>query len=354
MTTSTERPLAPVGPGLPRAERPRRRRATPRALVTAAVLLAGGLLTPTAATAVSAEEVRWSAVPVAEDGEQSRISLRHSVDPGGRVSDGIAVSNHGAVDAVFTVAAGDGIVGDDGAFDISAGEQEGAGAWTSVGDGTAPGEQIEVPVAAGESVVVPVTVEVPTNATPGDHPGGVVVALAGSGEQVSVTHRVGVRLHLRVKGDVAPRLETADTSVTFTPAWVPFAPGTVRIVTTVGNVGNVRLAPALTLTATGPFGSVPLEAALRADEVLPGGTAVLSGEAEAWPLLLLFGDLELSGSAVGDDEVTPPAVHSESVLVPAVSWTGLLVLLLAAGAVVLLARQRRARRVGSAVTERSE
>src|SRR5690606_20539605 len=124
----------------------------------------------------------------------------------------------------FDVLPGDGIVGSNGAFDVAAGDPADSGAWIDVGgltDGT-------VEVDAGETRVLPVTVRVPADATPGDHPAGIVVAVASEADGVSVKQRIGVRLHLQVSGELAAGLELVDVDRSFTPSLVPFAPGTLR------------------------------------------------------------------------------------------------------------------------------
>ncbi len=57
-------------------------------------------------------------------GPDGRISLRHTIDPGSGIDDAIAVSNLGTAPATYTVAPGDGILGDSGAFDIAAGDPQ--------------------------------------------------------------------------------------------------------------------------------------------------------------------------------------------------------------------------------------
>ena len=52
--------------------------------------------------------------------------------------------------------------------------------------------------------MLPISVAVPDDAVPGDHPAGIVVALSKEGDGVTVTHRVGVRLHLQVTGEITP------------------------------------------------------------------------------------------------------------------------------------------------------
>jgi hypothetical protein len=121
----------------------------------------------------------------------------------------------------YVVAPSDGVVGDSRAFDVAAGDPQDSGAWITVGGLGCQHRHRS----AGRDRVLPVRIDLPAGVTPGDHPAGVTVGVTGSSDGVTVTNRVGVRVHLQVAGDIAPALQIADVSTTFTPSWIPFAPG---------------------------------------------------------------------------------------------------------------------------------
>ena len=81
-------------------------------------------------------------------------------------------------------------------------------------------------VQPGESVEVPFTVTVPDNATPGDYVGGIVTSLTQSGdaEGINVDRRLGIRIRLRVGGELKPSLAVEDLHVA-TPARQPVRQG---------------------------------------------------------------------------------------------------------------------------------
>ncbi|MDT9593690.1 hypothetical protein RDV89_11470 [Nocardioides zeae] len=317
-------------------------------------VLAGlaGLTTPAlgapTTTAQDAGDTTWSVVPADASGPDGRISLRHEVDPGATVSDAVAVTNLGADAAEFVVAAGDGILGDGGAFDISAETPVAGGSWLAVqGLGGQGGDRVTL--AAGETRVLPVTLTVPEDATPGDHPAGIVVARSGSDGSLTVTHRIGVRLHLRVTGEIAPQLELGDVAREWSGSLVPFGPGTVTLTYDVTNTGNVRLGGAVVASTSGPFGLAGTESEVdRIDELLPGDTVTRTVELRAWPTLWTSGDLELTPLVVAADQVADPRGDAVAHGGPAVPWTGLLVLVLLAVAVWW---RRRTTRPGSAPGE---
>lgn len=321
----------------------------PRTPVLATAVAAVLLLTAAPAAAVtvdpapsSASAAQWSVAPATSAGPDGRISLRHTIDPGAGVDDAIAVSNLGTEPATYVVAPGDGVVGDSGAFDIAAGDPQDSGAWISVGelDGRS------VTVAPGETRVLPVRIDVPAGVTPGDHPAGIVVGVTRSSDGVAVTNRVGVRVHLQVAGDIVPALQIEGIATSFTPSWIPFAPGVVRVETQVRNTGNVRLGALAAVSGAG------IDAASLAgdpSELLPGDGTTVVTETSAWPVFALFGTSTVRPVVLGDDAVTAPALVEERFATAAVSWSGLAVLMLLVGAVMaLVVTRRRARRTADA------
>jgi hypothetical protein len=306
------------------------------ALAMIAVLAALAFVAGPAPAAVAATE--WSVTPATAEGADGRVSLRHTVEPGAAVDDAIVVSNLGAEEARFAVSAGDGVVGDSGAFDIARGEASGAGAWIRIGGLDDGG----LTLAPGEARVLPVTVTVPAGATPGDHPAGIVVGVSSGDDSSTVTTRLGVRLHLRVAGEVVPELRVKDVTATFVPSLIPFAPGELAVDYTIENAGNVRLGAAAAVRSEGVFGLAPTDVVEQAGELLPGDTVTREVRMDVAPLMVLFGGLEVSPLAVGEDEVTVPAATTVDFVSPAMSWTGLLAALVVIGlAAIPLVRSRR-------------
>ncbi len=294
----------------------------------------------------SPDTVQWSVVPADEDGPDDRISLRHEVEPGTTIEEHIAVTNLGDTDAQFSIAAGDGRVGRDGAFDLAQGEAVAAGSWVAI-DGLDDGE---VSVPAGESAVLPITITVPQEATPGDHPAGIVAGISSDATGVSVTHRVGVRLHLRVAGEIEPALDVQVLDTSYSPSLNPLQPGTLSVRYAVTNTGNVRLGASPVLAAAGPFGLLGTrQGAGGVGELLPTGTQESTAEIPMWPLVWVSGDFEVAGVAVAADQIPLPDSHEAPYSVLAVSWTTTGVLVLVLGLVVLaIVRRRRRKRLAAA------
>ncbi|MFS0712788.1 hypothetical protein ABC195_02810 [Microbacterium sp. 2P01SA-2] len=325
----------------------------PRILNIRAVLLAVSLLTvltasasltvvPASAAAPEPPAIEWGVVPADAAGPDGRVSLRHTIDPGAAITDAVAVTNHSVEPAVFTVAAGDGVVGADGAFDVRADDPEAGGAWIDVGGLDGDG----LALAAGETRVLPVTITVPADATPGDHPAGIVVGLSAEGSGVTVTHRVGVRVHLQVAGEIAPALRIDAATASFTPSWIPFVSGTLTVEYQVTNTGNVRFGASGAAEAAGPLGLLPGGGAAEAFEVLPGGTATQRIELRLAPLFLAAGEVTVTPIPLGDDRVPLPEAASSGFSTPAVPWSAIAVVAVGAGIIALAAVivvRRRAR-----------
>ena len=72
-------------------------------------------------------------------------------------------------------------------------------------------------------------------------------------------------------------------------------------------------------------------------------------QVSAWPLAALFGGITVHPSTIGEDRVPLPDAASVEFGIPAVSWSGLGVLLVrGAGAIVLVRRRSRRRAAASA------
>lgn len=320
------------------------------AAVLAAVVVLGGPAAGAAPDpAPAGEGTTWALRPAGPDGPDGRISLRHAIEGGGRGTDAVALTNFGERPATFAVYASDGVVGQDGNFDIlaAASAPVDGGAWIALTPvaGAVPreGGGLVLEVQGGATVVVPVEIAVPALATPGDHPAGIAAELVGTdGGGVQLASRVGVRVHLRVAGDVVARLAPERVRATYHPSWNPFARGTVTVRFDVANTGNVRLGSQVDVSAAGPWGAGRGGAGTEHREVLPGAAARASVEVPVAPLFFAWGEVDVTPSVVGEDEIDTTLVPaSASFTVWTVPWAQLAVLLLAAGLIVLVTALRR-------------
>ncbi len=315
------------------------RRATLPALLTAALALSiVGAASPALAAEDVGPEVTWGVRTASGAHGDGRENYAYEVDPGGSVEDAIIVANHDDAPLTLDIYAADGFTTSSGQLDVATRDvvPREIGAWL------VPAVD-RVTIAPGEAVEVPFTITVPDRATPGDHAGGILTTLTSPPVEdgVTVDRRLGIRIHLRVTGDVAPALTLDGLRVDYVGTPHPFATGEAMISYTVRNSGNARLSAGQTVTLSGPFGLFPLEAAGLTDvpELLPG---------ESWPV-----EVHLTGvvpAFVLDGTVTltlPDGAVTASVSTVAVPWTLLILVVLLTAAIVLwlvTARRRRAAR----------
>lgn len=297
--------------------------------------------------------VTWGFVPSdAEGAEDGRVSFRLRLDPGETVTEHALLTNFSDQAITFTITASDGVVTEQGVFDLlpPGTPPTDVGAWINV--------QEAVELGPGESVVVPFTLTVPADATPGDHPGGIVAGVlsqseGAEGPQVGFATRVGIRVHLRVTGEVAPVVTITDVQQRYDWSLNPFQPGELHVTYTVANEGNVRLGSIQQGWVTGVFGletgrgQGPLGTLLSQQrEILPGQSARVSTTmTSAWPLGLLTTSIRSTQETVGDDPdlglLEPVVVEAQ---VWAVPWSQLALLLLVVLLVVLVVVRRRRRK----------
>ena len=214
---------------------------------------------------------------------------------------------------------------------------------------------------AGETQIVPFTIAVPENATPGDHAAGIAATVqsvgpGGNGTQIAIESRVGFPIMTRVTGDLRPSLEIDPLSVEYEMSWNPFQPGLVTATYQVVNDGNVRLQASPVVETQGTETQVDPKA--PAIELLPGErreiTTPVSG---VWPLFFLPVQVRVDPTVVtpeGDPQTAPTVVAQFGVwavpLPQLIVVAGMALLILA----LWVGRRRSQRRVEAMVAEARE
>ncbi|MEU2610159.1 DUF916 domain-containing protein [Micromonospora sp. NPDC007271] len=297
--------------------------------------------------AVAPAAVTWGVSPSSPKGPNGRAAFAYKLDPGARLTDYVAVTNHSARPITLSVYASDAVTTPQGGFDLLPAAQRpvDVGSWVSL-----TARKLTIP--SSSRVDVPFTVNVPANAIPGDHVGGIVASLTATttdaqGNHVAVDHRVGTRIYLRVTGELRPALTLQDVRVQHHGSLNPFGGGEVTATATVRNTGNVRLAGTPTVHAAGPLGLNAGSASGRTlPEILPGHAARTTVRlSQVPPLFRLTATVAVTPTAVAGQTLDPPpGTASHQVTVWAVPWSHLLMLTLFAGAVWALWAVRRRRR----------
>lgn len=306
-------------------------------LLTGLLLLAGPLPATVVPAADDAGTVSWSVAPADEAGPDGRTWIERELDPGTTVTEHVAVRNLGEAATTFALTAADGYVTETGRFSMlpTAAESEDAGTWVDVAASVALGP--------GETAVLPLTITVPADTTPGDHAAGVAASVLSAGTttegaHVGVESRVGFRVLLRVAGALDPAVAVTDVRAGYDTSWNPFAPGSVDVEHDLANTGNTRLSVTPDVTAGGQD-AVAGDAA----ELLPGDTRTATTTVDrVWPLGPVTVTVTLAATVSPDGEPLPPV--TSQVTVWAVPWPQLVVLAgVALLALAALAGRRRRR-----------
>ncbi|MFF5218829.1 hypothetical protein [Micromonospora sp. NPDC000442] len=265
-----------------------------------AVLVAVSAIVPTTPVAASAEPtgatVTWAVQPADARGPDGRRWIEHTLDPGVVLTEHLAVRNFGDAPVVFALQAADGYLTDKGRFNMLTSGQESVdgGTWITLPE--------TVTVGAKQTTVVPFTISVPQDATPGDHPAGVAATVTSTGGTVAVQSRVGFRVMLRASGTVTAAVAVEDLTVRYERSWNPFASGGVHLTYTARNNGNAAVTGDGTVRVGELFGLAGRNASTDVPELLPGdGRQVEAHVGGIWGL----------GRLTTTVEVTPAVVSGE-------------------------------------------
>ncbi|MEU4238173.1 DUF916 domain-containing protein [Actinoplanes sp. NPDC026619] len=293
-------------------------------------------------------DVTWTVRTASNGYGEDRSSYSYAVNPGGTIKDAMVVANRGKIPLSLAVYTADGFTTGTGQLDLRNRETKatGIGLWVKTAGTT-------VAVPAGQAVPVPFTVTVPPNATPGDYVGGILTSLTqpSSTETINVERRLGIRIKLRVGGDLKPALSIENLAVDWTGSGNPFADGDATVSYTIHNTGNTGLSATQAVRIEGPFSMFGTDAAKIAapPELLPGETWKFSvpvhGVAPAIDLTATVTLTPIATDASGSTS-SLPAVR-ESTHFAAISWSLILLILVVIAlivAAVVISRRNRARR----------
>lgn len=319
-----------------------------------AVLVVPGV--PARAAPPPGGELTWSVAPAGPKGPNGRPSLTYKLDPGATITDHVAVTNHSKRPLTLRLYAGDALTTTGGGFDLKADGRPptDVGSWVRTG-------RRSVTVAPATQLIIPITVTVPADATPGDHVGGIVASLAAGaadadGNQVTVEHRVGTRIYLRVTGPLRPQLVVTEARTFVSTSWNPLRLPVVTTEFTVRNTGNIRLTAQPSAEVHGLFGvGRRTSAAPGIPEILPGGSVqtrtVTTG---VLPLFRMWTTVDARPGGADRqsiDAAPPPAVWSTAFWI--FPWTYLALVVVLAGLIAgwVVGRRRRRRRDAEAMRE---
>ncbi|SDY58811.1 WxL protein peptidoglycan domain-containing protein [Herbiconiux ginsengi] len=322
------------------------------ALAATAAVALGALLLPAMPAHAADGDADWAVRTATTDQGTDRTSYTFALDPGAAVDDTLVVTNHGTTPLDLGVYAADGYTTDSGQFDVVVGgaESTAIGAWVHTANPT-------VHLEPGATADVPFTLTIPQNATPGDYAGAIVTSLTQADDEqgINVDRRLGIKISLRIGGDLAPALAIENMHVDYDGGWLPFAAGDAVIGYTLHNTGNAVVSAQQAAGVTGPFGWFPSDAGEveAPPQLLPGESWTVSVPVTGVPPVFLLTAtatvgpivLDASGSTTSLDPVTASANGW------AVPWTLVILVLVLAALIVLAVIVRRRTRAARKARE---
>jgi hypothetical protein len=214
----------------------------------------------------------------------SRGYFSFGATPGGQVEDHIAIKNFSTFALQLLIHGTDGVNTPQGGFALLPPNQPatGLGLWIYL-----PRNDITLIVPARSTDIIPFLVRVPSNASPGDHVGGITATLESfitnsSGQHIRLLQSVGTRIFVRISGPLHPKLAVQDLTVRYSDPIDPLSDGRAVLTYKVSNVGNVALGGLPTASVSGLLGSRSSASHLPEIQLLLPGfsvheTAVVTG-----------------------------------------------------------------------------
>ena len=235
----------------------RRRRSSAAWCAAAAFVVAASIGLLSSASHAQTEIDSFALAPTGTDPSQpgSRPYLSYTAAPGTELHDSVTLWNYGNSQLTFHVYSPDAFNNADGSFGLQKGPDHAkdAGAWVTL-------ETSSVTMRPGTKTDIAFTLEVPGDASPGDHTAAIIAssqtdATNAEGKNITLDRRTGSRLYVRVDGAANPQLAVESMSTVYHASANPLD-GDVDVTYTVRNVGNIRLGAHQTVSVSDVFGEV--------------------------------------------------------------------------------------------------
>jgi hypothetical protein len=263
------------------------------------------------------------------------------VAAGSSIQDHVEIVNRSSQSAAFSVYATDATgTSPSGALLLLGSSQKSTdvGAWATFPGGA---HQLSTVIPGNKAIIEAFTINVPRQATPGDHTGAMVAAVGvthknATGEAVLENYRIAVPIEFRVPGALHAGIQVQSISTGFSDPLNPFGTGSATISYTMTNTGNVRQSATPTVRITGPFGQAATVHPAKVPTILPGDSVRVTATV---PGLFPDGPMAAHVDATpGWPKGTIPLAHAapavtDSASLFAMPWSllGLILLLVAIG-----------------------
>ncbi len=298
--------------------------------------------------AAAKNKATWGIGPASRKKIDGRPDYKWFVSPGAVLHDHVAIENLSKRSLKLFVYARDATNAPNGQLALQPRQAapQGIGAWVTI---DLPQHRDWVIVGARSTLILPFTLQVPTNADPGDYTGGVISALnaqvtTSGGQAISPTlqQRVAVPMIARVSGPLHPGLSITNLHTSYKGTFNPIGDGQATVTYRVVNTGNVNLGAQQQVTLRGLFGTTTRIGAANVPALLPG-----SSETITVPVAGVFPEFLETAKVIlqplipaGDVDGPVPQPHASSRLL-AIPWMLILLVALLVALVVLEVRRRR-------------
>jgi hypothetical protein len=287
--------------------------------------------------------------PASKTKIDNRPYFAWGVTPGASLGDYVALVNFGAQPVTVQVFATNAVsLAHGGTGFLSQGQVLGGPAsWITL---RLPGGSSAVYLPPRSQLIVPITVQIPKNAPPGDHVGAIMASLTSSAvaknhAKVHLIQQVAARAVIRVSGPLHPQLSVSGLSVDYNDPLNPAASSAATLRFTVRNTGNVLLGGKESVAVHGLFGESKTATGPQIPIMLPGGSTTEAVTVRGvYPELLMHGGVTITPLIVTGQDDPGLKTYSGSVTFWAVPWILLaivIVIVLLIGAYIWRRRRRR-------------
>jgi hypothetical protein len=171
-----------------------------------------------------------------------------------------------------------------------------AGSWITI---HTPNNRPAIVVKPRSTTILPFHIQIPAQATPGDHVAGLITSLTskvkGPSSNTAFEQRVALRVFIRISGPLQPKLVIEQLRTTYHPTLNPFGHGSVTVSYTVRNAGNVILGGHQNVKISGLLNSRQPKALADVPLLLPGATYSTSMRiGRLWPTFSLTGSVRIT------------------------------------------------------------
>jgi hypothetical protein len=301
--------------------------------------------------------VTFGIAPANAKGPDGRGYFSFGATPGARISDRLAVTNYSGQTLSLTLHASDAANTAEGDFALLPPNSPAPvfGDWVGL-----PAGRVNLTIGPRATIVVPFQISVPSSADPGDHIGGILATLTSavignSGQRLKLLESVGTRIFVRVSGPLHPGLTVAGLRIRYRGALNPIGKGTVSLIYTVKNTGNVGLGGRQTVWVSGLFGSKTYAKSVPDVQLLLPGYSITRTVSlpRVFPELSMKAHVLISPLVIPGSILPPSGPYRQDLSFWAIPWILLAIVAgILAGLAALILRRRRRRRNQNAALAR--